>query len=437
MYTGNIGRLAAHPKLPLWKKALCLFASCVLFLVIAAPAFAEEAPLTLGEAERLATEQEPGQLALLARADALAERAKAAGELPVPQWRAGLANYPVSGGGFDREPMTMAQVGIQQMFPAGESREIRRQMLLVESQAVASRAAGRTEFVREASRLAWLDAFYWSQAASVVEQTRPWLEDLALVVRGHYEAGHKGQKDLVRAELEVAKLDQRLLEIRRQQTQARARLSQWIGDAAYRPIASVLPETRSAPVLPELLRNLQSHPELRASEGRVAASDKAVGLARENFKAGWGLGLSYGYRSGTGADGRDRSDMISIQVTRDLPFLGRKQQNSSLAAALKDRQASAAELEQERRRLSATLTDAHARYMDLGLQIAQQQERVIRLAEFEADAALAAYQSDQGEFSDLAMARVHVLQSRLELIQLKVAQARAYATIANLGGSQS
>lgn len=433
----NIGRLAAHLKLPSWKKVLRMSADCLIFLVLAVPAIADEAQLTLGEAERLATEQEPGQLALLARADALAQRAKAAGELPLPQWRAGMSNYPVAGGGFDSEPMTMAQVGIQQMFPAGESREIRRQMLLTESQAVTSRAAGRTEFVREGARLAWLDVFYWTEATSVIEETRPWLEDLHSVVRSHYEAGHKSQKDLVRAELEIAKIDQRLLDMRREQAQARAKLSQWIGDAAYRPIAAVLPEVRPTPQLSSLLQNLRSHPELRAAEERVAASDKAVGLARESFKAGWGLGLTYGFRSGTAANGRDRSDMVTVQVTRDLPFLGRKQQNSSLAAALSDRQATSAELEENHRRLSAMLKDAYVRYVDLEAQIAQQQERVVKLAQFEAAAALAAYQNDRGEFSDLVMARVQVLQSRLDLIRLQVAQAKAYATIANLGGAQS
>ena len=437
MFTGNFGRLAARFKLPTWKCYCCSVAPIAFLILFAAPSAAAEPALTLGEAVRLAVEQEPGQTALTASADALAERATAAGELPLPQWRAGLANYPVSGGGLDREPMTMVQVGVQQMFPGGDSRKLRQRMLLENSDAAASRAAGRAEFVREAVRVAWLDAYFFTEAIAVVSETRPWLEDLSAVARGHYEAGHKGQKDLVRAELEIAKIDQRQLEFRRELEQSRARLSQWVGVSADRPIARVLPATDSVPELEQLLANLREHPQLRASDAQVAASETAIGLARESFKPDWSIGLSYGYRSGTAADGRDRSDLVSVQVTRDLPILGRKKQNSELAAALKERQASEASRDQELRRLSAALAEAYARYTELGAQIAQQQSQVMRLAQFEADAALTAYQNNRGDFSELAMARVQVLQSKLDLIRLQVAQAKAWATIANLGGSQS
>lgn len=437
MCIGSSGRLAARSKMPSWKMVL---RSCAVFFAIvfaSSPSSASDVALTLAETVQLATHQEPGEMALLARADALAARAAAAGELPVPQWRAGVANFPLAGGGFDREPMTMAQFGIQQMFPAGETRELQKELLLTESQGAVFRAAGRSEFVREAASMAWLDVYYWIQAEQLVRQTRPWIDDLAIAVRAHYAAGHKGQKDLVRAELEVARIDQRLLELGREEQQARARLSRWVGDAAFRPIAMVLPQAESAQPLSVLMENLQQHPELRASGARVAASDRAIGLARENFKAGWGLGLTYGYRAGSNADGEARSDMVSIQVTRDLPFLGRKKQNSALAGALQERRATQAEMEETLRRLSATLQDAHARYIELEGQIAQQEERVVPLAQFEAEAALAAYQNDQGEFSELAMARVQVLQTQLELLRLHVARAKAQATIANLGGSQS
>ena len=67
-------------------------------------------PLTLAEAENLALDQEPGHAALLARASAFDDHAIAAGQLPVPTMSMGLANYPISSGGFSTEGMTMAQL---------------------------------------------------------------------------------------------------------------------------------------------------------------------------------------------------------------------------------------------------------------------------------------------------------------------------------------
>ena len=89
------------------------------------PALAQQpVPLTLIEAEDLALEQEPGQAALRARADALEEQSVAAGELPDPKLRMGLANYPLESGGFSTEGMTQAQLGIRQSFPPGRTRKV-------------------------------------------------------------------------------------------------------------------------------------------------------------------------------------------------------------------------------------------------------------------------------------------------------------------------
>ena len=82
-------------------------------------------PLTLAEAEDLALVAEPGRVALLAESDALEEQAVAAGQLPDPTLRLGLANFPISSGGFSTEGMTQAQLAIRQAFTRGVTRRAR------------------------------------------------------------------------------------------------------------------------------------------------------------------------------------------------------------------------------------------------------------------------------------------------------------------------
>ena len=74
-------------------------------------------PLTLYAAEDIALDQEPGQVAMLARADAFDDESIAASQLPDPVMRMGLANYPIESGGFTTEGMTQLQMGIRQAFP--------------------------------------------------------------------------------------------------------------------------------------------------------------------------------------------------------------------------------------------------------------------------------------------------------------------------------
>ncbi len=103
--------------------ALALATALVVSGAHAQPAL----PLTLAEAQRLAVQRSPQLASQAAMADAAREMAVAAGELPDPQLLAGIENVPVSGPDrfSAREPMTMARVGLMQMFPREEKRRLR------------------------------------------------------------------------------------------------------------------------------------------------------------------------------------------------------------------------------------------------------------------------------------------------------------------------
>ena len=90
----------------------------------------QDIPLTMAEAEDIAVADEPGRRALLAQAEALEEQAVAAGQLPDPTLRVGLANFPISDGGFSTEGMTQAQLGLRQEFPRSRSRSLNTERLL-------------------------------------------------------------------------------------------------------------------------------------------------------------------------------------------------------------------------------------------------------------------------------------------------------------------
>ena len=125
----SIGRSPANRRVADRASILVSRLACFAWLSLvgaSAPSYAQSAiPLTLAEAENRALEAEPGQAALEARADALDERAVADGQLPDPQLRVGLANYPIESGGFSTEGMTQAVLGIRlsaRRFPFPERR---------------------------------------------------------------------------------------------------------------------------------------------------------------------------------------------------------------------------------------------------------------------------------------------------------------------------
>lgn len=412
-----------------------LAAACLALCVLPAASRAQAGvPLTLAAAERLALEAEPGSESLVARASALSDRAVAAGERPDPMLRLGLANFPIESGGFGTEGMTQGQLGLRQEFPPGDSLVFRSRRFELQAEALTHSAEARQRDVLHAVRDAWLTVRYWQDAQAVVDASRPLFADLVTVTRSLYAVGRSDQQDVLRAELELSRVDDRLLQIREQQARARARLGEWIGAAAERPLAGADPLPYSPPPRAELNERLTAHPALAAAATRIEAQGAAAGLAREAFKPNWALEFAYGYRDGRLADGSPRSDFVSLGVTVELPFFGRNRRSRELAAALAERRAAAADREQLSRQLESRLDADYARWQVLSERIELYETAIVVQAEDRARAALAAYQTETGDFADVMRGRIDRLNAELELVRLRTERSQSIAALASLGG---
>lgn len=404
-------------------------------LMLALPSQAQQrGPLTLAEAEDLALDQEPGQAALVARADALEEQAVAAGQLPDPQLRMGLANFPLESGGFTTEAMTQAQLGIRQSFPPGETRAVSTRQFQSLANEMDQNADARGRDVLTSVRIAWLETYYWQRAHAIVTESRPFFSDLVTITRSLYAVGSKDQQDLLRAELELSRLDDRLIDINKQHARARAALAQWVGAESSRQIAEKLPTWEQVPVLESLRAELAAHPALKAADARIDARVAGIDLAEERYKPGWALDLGYGYRDGALPNGDPRSDFVSLSVTVDLPFFRKNRQDRMLAAALSERRAAVESKDELLRRLNSELEAEYARWQDLSRRVELYERLILDQAEDQANAALAAYQSQAGDFADVMRGFIDDLNSRLDHVRLQIERAQSYSVLANLGG---
>lgn len=391
-------------------------------------------PLTIAEAEDLALAGEPGQMALLAQSGATREQAVAAGALPDPVLRVGLANYPISGGGFSAEGMTQAQLGLRQSFPRGRAQGAEQLRARAEAMSEGARARGRD--VLAAARIAWLDAYYAQQALDLVSESRPFFADLVSVTRSMYAVGRKTQHDVLRAELELSRLDVRLMETKQARAEAQAALSRWLGQDAYRPLAMKLPAWDTLPSLEDLRAGLDAHPAMAAASADISARKAAVRIAKEQKKPGWALDVGYGYRDGYLPDGSSRSDFVSLSVSVDLPFFSENRQDRKLAAALGNRTAAVQSRAELLARLRSELDVEYARWTDLTRRLELYESQILGQSSDQAQAALLAYQSDTGDFADVMRGYIDDLNTRLERIRLQVKRLQSYATLASLGGME-
>jgi len=402
----------------------------------AASAAASESLLFIEDSVRLALEREPGEVALRRRSQALAEDATAAGQLADPNLRVGILNLPSESFDFDKENMTQFIVGLQQEFSPGSSRKAATGMLEATAAATAAQAEDRLRMVALHTREGWLELYYWLQAQDTIDASRELFAELVQITQSLYAVGQRDQHDVIRAQLELHRLDDRLLSMDEKVALARADLGRWIGDQAARPLSDMLPDWGTLPA-PITEAQLQSHPLLQAADQDIKYGEQDVIFAKSRYRPTWSLDFAYGFRDGQDAQMRPREDFISFVVKTELPFFNGQRQDRRLAAA-HERHAATVELrEDQRRQLYRQLERQLARWEQLGERVDIYDERIVPESEMRSRAALLSYQSDKGDFTDVIRAYVGELDARLENLRLQVDRLQAHAHVVYFLGEHS
>lgn len=409
-----------------------LAGTCIALLAL--PALAG---LSLEQAIRQAQDQDPWLSGNQLRQEALVARSIAAGELPDPVVNVGLANLPTDTFDFNQEAMTQVRVGVSQQLPRGDSRALRRQQLeQLGSQYPLQRADRRAQLAVTVTRL-WLELYRQQERVRLVQQDRSLFEQLVDVARSRYATvlGRASQQDLIRAQLELTRLDDRLTRWRQEQATASARLAEWLPGAAATahlqlpaaaPSLTVVASSGDAGRRDSSRQVLMAHPAVLELDRRIAAGDTAVSVAEQEYRPQWAFSASYGYREHD-PQGVERSDFFSLGVTVDLPWFTDRRQDQGVRAA----RAESAALRTERalllRNLDAQLASAAAELQGLAERRALYRERLLAQMDEQAQAALTAYTHDDGDFAEVARARIAQLNARIEALDIEVDYLQAVA----------
>ncbi|HDK38118.1 MAG TPA: TolC family protein [Thiolapillus brandeum] len=420
-----------------WPRMLSRMALGLLLLLWLQAIGAETTvPLALSDAERIALENDPLVRARMARSEALDADAVADGQLPDPKFRTGLYNVPLDDFDLRREPSTQLRFGIQQAFPRGKTLELKSQKTHLQAQAERTRAKLESLKILRNVRKTYLDIYYQTEAARIVTESRKLFESLAEITQVQYGSGGSSQQDVLRAELELSRLDDRITQIQTREEMARAKLSRWLGQAAWRKLQ------RAAPSLPrpadekEIEAVLEQHPEIRLQSNIVATHQQAVAISREQYKPGWTIGAEYRMRFGDNPDDSSRSDMGTVMLAVDMPLFSEKRQDKRLAASQKRADAAYLDRQNSWRMLRELLASASSSRERLEERLQRYQQQLIREAEENAKAALLAYQSGTIEFTGLMRARITELEIHLQALKLRFGLMKIHADLLYLAAGE-
>lgn len=234
-----------------------------------------------------------------------------------------------------------------------------------------------------------------------------------------YKVGLKGHSDLIRAQVELGKLEDRLISLEESKRPVAARLKALLN--LPDTIDLSLP-TNSPPVPPDLPRDtvlaaVYAHnPDLDALQNLIAREDHAVRLASKQSRPSFTLGVDY---IGTG-DALNSSmldsgkDPWTVMVGIKLPiWLGKNRAVRQKAEAT--RLAAGYRFEAARNNLTAQTEQIFYEYNDARRKITLYRNGLVPKAEQSIEASFTAYQAGKLDFLNLLDAQRQWLNFQLQL----------------------
>jgi outer membrane protein TolC len=429
---------------------ICLLGLLSACLVIAQAA---DITLTLDKAVQAAQVNDPWLAGNRHAQDAIEPSSVAAGTLPDPQVSLGLANLPTDTFDFNQEPMTQVKVGVTQMFPRGDSLAMKRkQLATVGSEFPFQRQDRRAKIVVTVSWL-WLDAYNAQESIALIEEDRPLFEQLADIAEASYSAafGKTRQQDIIRAQLELTRLDDRLTVLRQKREMFMEKLSEWVseyfreeygeGPASQKPLAwSQLELDKKLPDIKMLRQSLYvssreakpqefydavaKHPSLLALDREIEASNIGIDLARQQYKPAWGVNAAYGYRGNNGK-GQDFADFVSLGVSFDLPFFTKNRQDKDVQSSVSQAEAVKTKKWMLVRKMLADFEKTKTQLKRLNERQSLYKKQLLQQMNAQADAALSAYTNDDSDFAEVVRSRIAELNARIDALSIDVERQKA------------
>jgi outer membrane protein TolC len=393
-------------------------ARCLFIILVLAGLLPAAHALELAEAEAIALQNDPVLRELDARRDAINAGAVASGQLPDPELRFGALNFPADDFERDQEPMTQLLVGFRQRFPRGDSRALTRERGEALASAENVLREERAHEVARAVRNAWFEARYQQESLGLIEEELAWYRQFGEVVEAAYAQGRRRQHELLRLALEQDQLEAEAVATRQALATWLAELERWAGPDARS--ANLAPSPVLPPVAPEVEDDIavRNHPSVLATARRVDGASLGVEIARQSYRPAWAFDVSYGFRDGENANGKDRPDFVSAMISFDVPLFTRDRQDQRLAAASADEKAGRERLAEQVRALRLRLATARATERGISDRVALFDNEVIPAARANVDAVRQAYRNDLVPFDELVRAERMLLTARMQELRL-------------------
>ncbi len=410
-----------------------IYLSCALFTLLSRGVVAET--ITLDQALERAVQNDPVLAQITSSVEMLKAKAVVDAQLPDPKVMLAFQNFPVDDFSRAREGMTQIVTGVSQKIPRGGTLKYKGKQTQLRAESVKAEIYLRNVSVKREVRRLWLDLYYWNHAENTITRSETLLQQIIEATELHYGTGGRNVQDVIGAELELSVLQDKKIDVQRKIDALKAELTKWLGnELAQRKLDEAFPALQQVKAYDSIEQLLVGHPKIQVVEAMIDSERQGVNIAKAQYRPGFDIGLSYGFRQGELPIGQERPDFLTAKLTFDLPLFVDKRQDKNLAAS--NYRVSAVQYQRDDilRDLRAQLQSSYANWQRYDERVAHYDQSVIRRAKENFEASLEAYSQDRTNFASLMRAQVVELDTQLNYIKIKTERAKAKADLIYLQG---
>jgi len=352
---------------------------------------------------------------------AASARVEPAGALEDPSLSYALAPGTISNSAFT----TGHRIDLGQSLPWPGKRAAREEAARQRARAAReSRALQRLQLVA-AAKAAFAEWSFVHDALRLNRENTRLVEDLRASAEARFASGRGLQQDVLRAEVEIALLQDRHLDLQQEREAVQARLNALMneapGSALPRPVP--LPAEPVLPALPALIERASAHhPELRILEHRVAETSADIRLAEKEFYPDFRA--SAGYNSLWAPQDKRWTFGFSVNIPLD-----RSRREAEVNAARADRRRAEWRLADRRNALLSELVRLHAEATRAAKAVDLFAERLLPLSAQTLEVSLSEYESGAGDFLDVIAAERNRLEIETSALRAAADRYRARAEL--------
>ncbi len=396
---------------------LNVFLSIVLILLAATRIGAQSAQtFPLQELIQEALRNNPQLKAYREASKASRAQISPAGALPDPLLSLRMLNVPNNRLAFDREAMTGKQISLTQTIPFPG--KLRIKSAIARSKAETSEAGFQEmkNLLIKNVKDVYYELGYIDQAIQTTQKNKALLAELVKIATVKYSVGKGLQQDVLKAQVEMARLNDRLLVLEQKRTALAARLNRLLNRRDNTPIVPVMPSSLPAPHFSKdtlLIQMQKKRPLLLLWQKRLQQSKEKSALARKNFWPDVILSLAYTQRDVL-INGAGGQDFISLGLSFRLPIFAHQKQSKQLEAALMSAAEAQSTLQEAQNQVSEALVRTLSALKRSFRQEVLHRTAILPQARQSLMAARAGYQNNKVDFLTLINNQITLFRIELE-----------------------